>query len=229
MKERILQFIGYLGITNKEFERTCDMSNGYINSMHKGLGLQKVEQVLSVYPQLNRNWLLTGMGEMLNSTEPSGPTLEDCDQFVAEPKNVADADVVRIPIINLDARGGFLSNQETDVSQYVTDYVLLDNSMAQGGDVVINMYGDSMYPRYPSGSKLLIRQVETWREYLELGACYVIELTDGRRVVKIVRKGSDKEHFNLLSVNPEFDEQEIPISLINRVFLVKLMIKSETV
>ena len=91
------------------------------------------------------------------------------------------------------------------------------------------MYGDSMYPRYPSGSRLLIRHVESWREYLELGASYVIELVDGRRVVKIVKKGSDKDHFLLVSVNPEFEEQEIPKSIINHVFLVKLMLKNEVV
>lgn len=65
MKERILQFINYKGISNREFEIKCGMSNGYINSMRKGLGTLKIEQVLKQYPELNRNWLMTGEGEML--------------------------------------------------------------------------------------------------------------------------------------------------------------------
>lgn len=47
--------------------------------------------------------------------------------------------------------------------------------------------------------------------------------------MKIVKKGSDKDHFLLVSVNPEFEEQEIPKSIINHVFLVKLMLKNEVV
>lgn len=66
MKSRILEFISYLGVTNKEFERRCGMSNGYINSMRKGLGVNMIENVLSAYPELNRIWLITGQGEMLN-------------------------------------------------------------------------------------------------------------------------------------------------------------------
>ncbi|MCR5568515.1 MAG: S24 family peptidase [Paludibacteraceae bacterium] len=137
--------------------------------------------------------------------------------------------VVMVPVINLDARGGFLSNQQTDVAEYVKELIPFSTGLAQPGDFVIPMYGDSMYPRYPSGNRLLIRYVESWREYIELGASYVIELVDGRRVVKIVKKGSDKDHFLLVSVNPEFEDKEIPISIISHVFLVKLMLKNETV
>lgn len=65
MKERILKFIDYLNISVREFEMRCGMSNGYINSMRKGLGATKIENVLNAFPQLNRKWLLTGEGTML--------------------------------------------------------------------------------------------------------------------------------------------------------------------
>ena len=57
-----------LGISRSEFERNSCLSNGYINNIREGMGADKVESVLRAYPQLNRNWLLTGDGEMLNPT-----------------------------------------------------------------------------------------------------------------------------------------------------------------
>ena len=65
-KERIKEFINSIGMTNSSFEKSLSLSNGYINSMRKGLGYDKLEQISIVYPELNMGWLLTGEGNMLN-------------------------------------------------------------------------------------------------------------------------------------------------------------------
>lgn len=65
VKDRIFLFIKNAGIKKTEFERKCNLSNGYLNAMRSGLGVEKLESVLSAYPDLNRVWLLTGEGEML--------------------------------------------------------------------------------------------------------------------------------------------------------------------
>lgn len=66
IKERIYSFIEYKGITVKKFEKLCGLSNGYISSMRKGFGSDKLNNVLTMFPELNREWLLYGEGEMLN-------------------------------------------------------------------------------------------------------------------------------------------------------------------
>lgn len=67
-KERTLRFIAYKGLSVKKFEEMCGLSNGYINSMRAGYGKGKLEQVLSVFPELNRDWLVYGEGEMINES-----------------------------------------------------------------------------------------------------------------------------------------------------------------
>ena len=67
IKERIYSFIEYKGISIKRFEELCDLSNGYISSMRKGFGRDKLNNVLTVFPDLNRDWLLYGEGEMIKS------------------------------------------------------------------------------------------------------------------------------------------------------------------
>ncbi len=66
IKERTYSFIEYKGITVKKFEELCGLSNGYISSMRKGFGSDKLNNVLTMFPELNREWLLYGEGEMLN-------------------------------------------------------------------------------------------------------------------------------------------------------------------
>lgn len=66
IKERLIDFIKYKGVSRSEFERKSQLSNGYINNIRDGMGADKLENVLRAYPELNRSWLLTGEGEMLN-------------------------------------------------------------------------------------------------------------------------------------------------------------------
>lgn len=68
IKERIVEFTKAKQITVRDFERRAELSNGYVNSMRKGLGTGKLENVLTAFPDLNRDWLLYGEGPMLAPT-----------------------------------------------------------------------------------------------------------------------------------------------------------------
>lgn len=71
IKDRIIKFIRYRGLRVKQFENICGLSNGYINSMRKGFGREKLETVLSMFPELNRDWIVYGEGDMLKPNTQS--------------------------------------------------------------------------------------------------------------------------------------------------------------
>lgn len=159
-------------------------------------------------------WLLT-QGEQ--GTPPQAPT-------APAPTN---DDVINIPILSPDARGGFMPNGEVDIDQYTIGTMPFNRQIAHTGDVVIPVYGDSMTPKYPAGSYILIRPIEAWREYIELGRSYVLELADWRRIIKIVRKGSDSTHYTLDSYNVDYESNEVAISFINNMWLVVASVNRE--
>jgi hypothetical protein len=68
VKSRLIKYIQFKSIPISQFERMCGMSNGYINSIRKTLGIEKLDNVLKKFPDLNREWLLTGEGSMLQKT-----------------------------------------------------------------------------------------------------------------------------------------------------------------
>lgn len=159
-------------------------------------------------------WLLT-QGEQ--GTPPQAPT-------APAPTN---DDIINIPILSPDAKGGFTANSEVDIAQYTIGTMPFNRQIAHTGDVVIPVYGDSMTPKYPAGSYILIRPIEAWREYIELGRSYVLELADWRRIIKIVRKGSDSTHYTLDSYNVDYESNEVAISFINNMWLVVASVNRE--
>lgn len=68
VKQRLVQFIKMMHLTQRGFEELCGMGNGYVNSIRKGIGPEKMQSIIRAFPQLNREWLLYGEGEMLKTT-----------------------------------------------------------------------------------------------------------------------------------------------------------------
>ena len=65
---RIKIFIDSKDISIRALEMSVGMSNGSFASQlknNKTIGVDKIENILNEYPDLNPTWLLTGRGEML--------------------------------------------------------------------------------------------------------------------------------------------------------------------
>ena len=54
-------------MTVSAFEKSIGVANGYVNSISKSIGIDKISLILENYPNLNIEWLLTGRGEMLKT------------------------------------------------------------------------------------------------------------------------------------------------------------------
>lgn len=67
LKERLFIFISYKGIKRSQFEKICGLSNGYLNNFKGNLGTEKLEDILNNFPELSKDWLLYGEGEMLKT------------------------------------------------------------------------------------------------------------------------------------------------------------------
>lgn len=66
VKERIKEFLAHLGLGQNKFEERVGFSNGYINNV-KSIGSDKLNKIITEYPLLNLEWLITGKGEMFKT------------------------------------------------------------------------------------------------------------------------------------------------------------------
>ncbi len=91
--------------------------------------------------------------------------------------------------------------------------------------IFINVFGDSMYPKYNAGEIIGVKTIEF--KYLNYGYPYVIVLTNGDTYIKIVQPGTDKENLILESINEFYKPKEFHLSLIKSFYSIKGVIKKE--
>lgn len=124
VKERIILFVGTKEMPIKAFEELCGLSNGYVSSMRKGFGSEKLNNVLFAFPELNRNWLLFGEGEML---------VENAEKREAEEKNV-----VKIPVDVWDVIKNQAESLKSKDSQMDEIIALLKEQMSKKNAVTVD-------------------------------------------------------------------------------------------
>lgn len=68
VKERLIAFINYLGMSKNAFENACGLSTRYVSNISASVSPGKLKQISLKFPELNVEWLLTGQGDMLRET-----------------------------------------------------------------------------------------------------------------------------------------------------------------
>ncbi len=68
MQDRLAMFLTELDISVQKFERQCDMGQGAASKLSAKSYATTFAKIARAYPQLNIDWLKTGEGQMLNST-----------------------------------------------------------------------------------------------------------------------------------------------------------------
>lgn len=218
VEDRIRTFCKYKKLSIRQFEIQCNLSNGYVSSMRKGLGTGKLENVLNVFPELNREWLLYGEGKMLNGEVKS-----------LERKTADKLSVRQIPLYDIAATAGFFALYR-DLSSAVEDYITIPNLPPVDGAIYAR--GDSMSPLIASGDIVIFKKVELHPDNIIWGSIYIISYTldgDDFTVLKYIRHSSKTGYVRLESYNPRFDPQDIPSSSITALALVKASITFHTI
>ena len=167
--------------------------------------------------EINTDWLITGRGSMLKSEgvplmgDKEGEKDENLPEVNDEDKGAA--------YYNLDFIGGFdvVLNNQTRNPDYYIDFAPYNKE----GVVWCNITGHSMEPELNNGDFIAMREMHDPIEYLPYGEIYGI-VTDSYRTVKRIRMAERDGFVRLIPTNksPEYGEQEIPVSMIRKVYAV---------
>lgn len=208
--ERIKQYIDYKSISVAAFEKSIGMSNASFGKcLKKGgaIGTDKLENILSVYPDISPNWLLTGNGTMLRNSTELTPT----------------KDGTGIPLIPVEAMAGCFTGSQTILLQECDHYVV---PAFKNADFLIYVRGDSMQPRYFSGDMVACKMLSPTDLFFQWGKVYVLD-TDQGALIKKVEQGTDDETITLVSENENYKPFQIPRRAVYHIAIVMGLIRTE--
>lgn len=242
IKNRTKEFIEHKGLTVSGFEEMCHLSNGYVSSMRKGYGRDKLNNVLNTFPDLNRDWLLYGEGEMLKvpatmtiynpSSEERQEVGEgvDISMYPAEVVEEIKAEVVEemkeemaIPIISRE----IANTPNTDIKKYIRDKSdelkrIYINDLAEGAKVAECVESTSMWPTFQPGDWVFIRFID--KDSIIDGKTYYFDLNTLPTMIRKVKIEGDK--LRLIAKNPTFGDIVIGHSEVNNIAKIVGMFRS---
>ena len=139
---------------------------------------------------ISAEWLLNGEGDMLTQKKEAPKT--------------SSADTTKkngyiTYLLPMSAMGGSLTG-------FAEPGVLLQNCEAvvspiENIDFAITVYGDSMAPEYPSGSRILIKKINP-NLFIDWGKVYVLDTPNGV-IVKEVHESNREGYVSCHSINPD--------------------------
>ncbi|WP_303913185.1 helix-turn-helix domain-containing protein [Bacteroides mediterraneensis] len=203
--DRIKEYYKLKG--NAELARFLGVAPNTITNWY-GRKTFDIDVIYTKCVDIDMNWLLTGEGNMLSSESEKEEKLPSVNQTYEG-----------APYFNVDFIGGFdvIVNDQTRNPDFYINYPPYN----QEGVVWCNLTGHSMEPEISNGDIIALREVTTPIQYLPAGEIYGI-VTEEYRTVKRIRLSQKEGFVRLIPSNKseEFCEQEIPISMILKVYAV---------
>lgn len=223
ISDRIKKIAENEGISLYALEKKINASKGVLYiSATKGTDVNSkwLSSIIKLYPKYSSEWLLTGEGNMIKN---SGG---DNFKIVQESKITDRIIEQKIKLYPLEASANLNTIFCDDNTE--TDYIYIPN--APKCDAAIYVRGDSMTPIINSGDIVAYKNINSL-DYLQYGQMYLVHFEldgDYFLVIKYVRKSDKQGYVRLESQNTFHQPQEIPLSAIRNIALIKLSIRQNT-
>lgn len=172
---------------------------------------RKLKSISLQFPDLNQSWLLTGEGEMLNKEQQKEhkDILSDYETYLLPMTTHAGS------LTGVADDGALLQNCEKVISPI------------KGVDFAITVYGDSMSPEYPSGSRLLIKRIDP-TIFIDWGKVFVLDTSNGV-IVKEVHTCEKEGYVTCHSINPDpkYADFDVPLKEVYGMYRVLMCLSAK--
>lgn len=227
IKERILSFLEYNGIKKADFYQATGVadSNFKGKNLYSQPGGDVLVKILTSYPNMSAEWLLTGEGDMLKSKYTEEPQIEV--KPIHQPRSTEKKEETQVVYLyDFEASAGLRALFDNS-RQNIIDTIKIPNLPKCDG--AIHIVGDSMYPLLKSGDIILYKQMPLDINNLLYGEMYLLSYDidgDDYIVVKYIRKSGKGEPFITLgSENPAHAPRDIDFRRITALALVKASVR----
>lgn len=213
ISERMRQLWVESGLKISEFATKLTIDHSNLTKKFNGkqpVTKKDVEKFCNIL-NVSYDWLVNGNGEKY-LTEKESAVLE-----ALQNKPTSNNKQYGVPYYDVDFCLG-LREMYQDTPEVPVQ--LIDIPGYSKADFWCKTTGDSMCPIINSGDIIAMKEVKDWQSFLLMNETYGIVTSNEQRMVKVIRPGSDTDHFVLHSYNSEYPDQEIHKNMVLRIYKV---------
>lgn len=203
VKQRLLDYLKYKRMSQKEFTDSIGVSSSYIQAIRRSISGEKMLEIQSVYPDLSRDWLLYGEGDMIME-EPSARSAEGWD----------------IPLLPVAAYAGNLQMWSRGVREQECQRVMSPVE----ADMAIPISGDSMEPDFQDGATVVVKKIND-KAFIPWGCAMVIDTENGVLLKDLYPDEGREDCIVARSRNQKYPPIRIPKSSVFGIYRVLCSLK----
>lgn len=198
-KQRLIDFArARYDMGQTRFEDYCGLAHGTISAIKAaGPSASAITKITSACPDLDLNWLFTGLGKMLKTSDQPKPTAHS------------------LPLIPAEAFAGpgLPSYEDERIEDFytVTEF--------KNSDFLIRVKGDSMVPKYNGGDIVACKKVKDIF-FLQWNRAYVILTRSQGIMIKRVQPSEKEGYIKCVSDNERYAPFDVPTDDIVQMALV---------
>lgn len=238
VKQRLIDYLAFKKIGRNKFEAMAGISAGYITNLKNAPGAEILVKILHAAPDLNRVWLLTGEGEMLNGIREVVPLAPGkVEEYTTTKSGITyykreDGQLLmKVPIVPISALGSPADEYQQILEDFNGELVTIEvNEVHHGSYIAFRIEGDSMddgtWNGFRKGDTVVVRELsrDKWLPKLHIRdwPYWVVVFGNNVRIKEIVAQDETTGAITLHSLNPspEYCDFTLNLDEVSRLFNV---------
>lgn len=227
---RILEHYDELPIPNRKvYDLVQEHTNGSVKAFAEMIGVSqqlldrtfKIDSRNGKYPSVSDK-IKEGIQSKFGYDESWFFTKEEDDKY-------SDSNIMptafKTYLLPMSALGGPLTGFTSSAMLKDCEAII---SPIENVDFAISVYGDSMAPEYPSGSRVLIKKINP-NIFIDWGKTYVLDTPNGV-IIKEIHECKDKPGYircHSINPDPKFSDFDVPLSEVYGIYRVLMCLSAK--
>lgn len=237
--ERLSSLVFMFGNSVNAFAKNIGVDTANLNKMVKGqqsITKKTVHKIISAYPQVSEEWLLTGDGTMLKGQQPqqyNSPNAVIGNNNVVQSHNTYNSKIPNVitekktaPLVPIS----LAKRENVDLYKVMrepnlqAEHITRVNSFAEL-DFYYSVSDDSMRPDFKCGDILALRAIDEG-SYIINGNIYVLDTISYGLILRVIKQRGDIYECSTLQDTDRYEPFNVPITDVFRVYNIKGLLRT---
>lgn len=225
IKERVLQLSELKHIPKEKFFSELGVTYGNFKgeAKKKALSSDIVAKIVTMYDDVNAEWLLTGRGPIFKIPGDSALIVAESSEAY---NYILNKQLKQIPLVNSSAVAGFGNDQFAISERDIKEYYTVPKFRSRKVDFMIEVEGASMYPKLSSGDVVACTIIDE-RGWLQWHKIHVVATREQGILIKRLEPCKDESCLTMVSDNDKYKPFDVPKDQITGIALVVGVIRLE--